>query len=231
MTSDEVLDMLVTRKDTFDEMNRLYRSWLEVGIPHTYQTLRMTVSTFCDFAQANAGQPTGLSRAGPRSLPFSNIDWEQMKDHLNMFLAKAAKSEAVRLSFKRLRDQSAESFIELLDEVSVNSIDTVVSELNLSKVLKDGATSEDINLLVRCNRALRSVCKSSCLLPKDIRISTSLVKESDRPVAGGAYGDVWKGRWAGQSVAIKTIRTFGAGTARGKQVRQVRFYGNQHSYT
>lgn len=115
-----------------------------------------------------------------------------MKDHLNMFLAKAAKSEAVRLSFKRLRDQSAESFIELLDEVSVNSIDTVVSELNLSKVLKDGATSEDINLLVRCNRALRSVCKSSCLLPKDIRISTSLVKESDRPVAGGAYGDVWK---------------------------------------
>lgn len=103
-------------------------------------------------------------------------------------------------------------------------INMVIKVLSRCKVLNDG-TSEGDKFHTRCDRALRSVCKSSGLLPKSLSISTSLKTTSAHPVFGGSFGDVWKGDLDGQEVAIKAIRVFTSDHKQSEKIQKVCFNG------
>ncbi|KAF9789359.1 kinase-like domain-containing protein [Thelephora terrestris] len=57
-------------------------------------------------------------------------------------------------------------------------------------------------------KKFRQLCGRTGLLPASHMILGSLIKTRDHPIASGAFGDVWEGIYAGNRVAIKSLRVY-----------------------
>ena len=54
--------------------------------------------------------------------------------------------------------------------------------------------------------ALTELSRRLGILPAFEDLNSAVERESDGPVSGGAYADVWVGRWMGRKVALKALR-------------------------
>lgn len=113
--------MLAEREATFDDMKRLYTAWREVS--SHLPSIRMGTSKTSGWQAENVERLLGPSQVTPDLFTISTADRHQITDHLNTLLAMASQSPDVRQSLRSLSGASAESFIELLEQVSPDFLD------------------------------------------------------------------------------------------------------------
>ncbi|KAL0956192.1 hypothetical protein HGRIS_002350 [Hohenbuehelia grisea] len=105
-------------------------------------------------------------------------------------LKMIVSSQAEMKKAMKLKDEEAQSFIDLLYSVT---------------------TREDpaAKLHMQCFHALRKLCGRCGTLPSDCSISDGLEKDSDDALLSGGFADVWKGKYKGEPVALKVLRIYG----------------------
>ncbi|KAJ7589976.1 kinase-like domain-containing protein [Mycena floridula] len=67
--------------------------------------------------------------------------------------------------------------------------------------------SDEVEYRRRCLSCLRKLARQFGVLPPSFLVN-DISCHDDRPITGGGYADIWKGRQAGREVCVKVIRMF-----------------------
>ncbi|PCH36149.1 kinase-like protein, partial [Wolfiporia cocos MD-104 SS10] len=170
----------------YDDLLRSLRDWSKLD----------HIALLCEWG-AIRGTLRRLYRTRPQELCELTSDDLQLNDDETIFAIRnvlSSREEVRRIIF--LKGSAAQSFADLLD--------TAMSIVN----------RED-RLYSRIFHALRKLCALGPLLPSSYTIHAGnkqdqLAKESSHPVASGGFADVWRGKYKGQTAAIKVFRIFGS---------------------
>lgn len=105
-----------------------------------------------------------------------------------------------------LDESEFQSVIDVLGQVKILSTQRSPFSL-LTRFPQYVRTGDVVNgLRKRCFKSLCKICAIRGVLPKPYTLKLDDLQRSDVPDYSGGFGEVWKGRYNGTTVAIKKLR-------------------------
>jgi hypothetical protein len=142
-------------------------------------------------------------------------DEGRIATHLvSIFNSKSDEEEVLRLD-----GDSAQNFLDVVQEVGNSILPSLVSIDRISQTLDRGfmMAQEHNRMALRIIRKLSERCDR---LPSSLFI-VGVTGRDEHPSFGGGFGDIYRASYRGQRVALKRMRYF----IRGSDLRRIRLVG------